>query len=237
MTNKVLIVIPARYDSSRFPGKPLAKINGIPMIKRTYSQALKNKYTKDIIVATDSKRILNYCNENDMNVIMTSKECQTGTDRVAEVSKKMPEFDCYFNLQGDEPVINPIFINKCLYEYFKQTEYKIISGYAKISKELAEKPQKVKVVMNAKKEAMYFSRSAIPNNANQYHNHIGIYCFSKKVLELFSIHGKTKNELIEQIELIRMIELGIKVKMIEVEETVAVDIPSDIDEVEKFLNE
>ena len=237
MKNKVLIVIPARYDSSRFPGKPLAKINGIPMIKRTYNQALKNKYTKDILVATDSKRILNFCNENDMNVIMTSKECQSGTDRVAEVSKKMTEFDCYFNLQGDEPVINPIFINKCIDEYIKQTEYEIISGYAKISKELAEIPQKVKVVMNEKNEAMYFSRSLIPNNANQYHNHIGIYCFSKKVLESFSSHERTKNERAEQVELIRMIELGIKIKMIEVEETFAVDIPSDIDKVEKFLNE
>ena len=95
----VLIVIPARYDSSRFPGKPLAEINGIPMIKRTYCQALRNKYTKDIIVATDSQRIVDFCNSNEMNVIMTSKECQSGTDRVAEVSEKMPEFDCYFNFR------------------------------------------------------------------------------------------------------------------------------------------
>ena len=91
--------------------------------------------------------------------------------------------------------------------------------------------------MNEKNEAMYFSRSLIPNNANQYYNHIGIYCFSKNALDLFLKHKRTKIELAEQVELIRMIDIGIKIKMVEVEKTLAVDIPSDIDLVEKFLNE
>ena len=89
---KTLIVIPARYNSSRFPGKPLMKINGTPMIQRTYNQALKNKYTTNIIVATDSEKIKSFCTDNKIPVIITSS-CETGTDRVAEVSKLMPEFD------------------------------------------------------------------------------------------------------------------------------------------------
>ncbi len=233
----VLIVIPARYDSSRFPGKPLAEINGIPMIKRTYCQALRNKYTKDIIVATDSQRIVDFCNSNEMNVMMTSKECQSGTDRVAEVSEKMPEFDCYFNLQGDEPVINERYIDKCIEEFFQlYPKYELITGYAKLPKRRAKLPETVKVVLNKNNEGIYFSRSLIPHNSSQYHNHIGIYCFSKKVLEAFSSNPRSQNELFEQIEMIRMIELNIKIKMIEVEETFAVDIPSDIEKVENFLN-
>jgi len=234
---KTLIVIPARYNSSRFPGKPLIKINGIPMIKRTYDQAYKNTHTNDILIATDSSKIETFCKDNNMNVVMTSKDCQSGTDRVAEVSKMMPEFDCYFNLQGDEPVINPKYIDQCIESFFRfYPKYELITAYAKLPKERAILPETVKVVFNEKNEAIRFSRSLIPESSFEYHNHIGIYCFSSKILNFFSNHPRTDNELFEKIEMIRILDLGIKIKMIEIEETFAVDIPSDVKKVEKFIN-
>ena len=239
MSNKIntLIVIPARYNSSRFPGKPLMKINGVPMIQRTYSQALKNKHTTDIVVATDSEKIKSFCINNKIPVVVTS-DCETGTDRVAAVSKLMPEFDCYVNLQGDEPVIDPKYIDKCIELYIKYyPKYSLITGYGELGNDEALLPQTVKVVVNSKKEAMYFSRSPIPNNSNQYLNHIGVYCFSKDLLSRFTNTSRKSNELEEQVEMIRMLEMGVKIKMFKMQKTYAVDIPSDIANVEKFLNE
>ncbi len=239
MSNKLkaLIVIPARYNSSRFPGKPLMKINGVPMIQRTYSQALKNKHTTDIVVATDSEKIKSFCINNKIPVVITS-DCETGTDRVAAVSKLMPEFDCYVNLQGDEPVIDPKYIDKCIELYIKYyPKYSLITGYGELGNDEALLPQTVKVVLNNKKEAMYFSRSPIPNNSKQYLNHIGVYCFSKDLLSRFTDIPRGYNEMSEQVEMIRIIEMGVKIKMFKMQKTYAVDLPSDIVNVEKFLNE
>ena len=234
---KTLIVIPARYNSSRFPGKPLMKINGIPMIQRTYNQALKNKYTTNIIVATDSDKIKSFCIDNKIPVIITSS-CETGTDRVAEVSKLMPEFDCYVNLQGDEPVIDPKSIDNCIKLYYKHyPKYSLITGYGELSHGEALLPQTVKVVFNSKEEAIYFSRSPIPNNSKQYFNHIGIYCFSKDLLSRFTNIPRGYNEMSEQVEMIRMVEMGVKIKMFKMKKTYAVDIPSDLINVENFLNQ
>ena len=108
---KILIVIPARWGSSRFVGKPLAKINKIPMIKRVYKKAVKSKEASDVIVATDDKKISNFCKNENIKVIMTSKSCNSGTDRVYQVSKKIKS-DIYVNLQGDEPLIKPQSIDK-----------------------------------------------------------------------------------------------------------------------------
>lgn len=234
---EALIVIPARYNSSRFPGKPLMKINGIPMIQRTYNQAVKNKYTTNIVVATDSEKIKSFCEHNKIPSIITG-ECETGTDRVAEVSKMMPNFDCYVNLQGDEPVISPKSIDKCIELYYKHfPKYSLVTGYGELSSDEALLPQTVKVVFNSNEEAMYFSRSPIPNNSKIFFNHIGIYCFSKDILNHFTNTPRGSNEISEQVEMIRMVEMGVKIKMFKMKKTFAVDIPSDIKNVEKFLNQ
>jgi len=234
---KTLVVIPARYDSSRFPGKPLVNIKGVPMIQRTYSQALKNKYTKDIVVATDSKRIYSFCNENNMNVVMTSNSCLSGTDRVAEVANDSQDYDCYVNLQGDEPVINPIYIDKCIESFYgSYPKYDVITGYGLLSKNSVNLKEKVKVVVNSNSEAIYFSRLPIPFNSKQYFNHIGLYCFSSEALKIFSNREVGTSESCEKVEMIGMIELGVKIKMVEMEETFTVDIPSDIDKVKSFLD-
>lgn len=234
---KTLVVIPARYDSSRFPGKPLAIINGIPMIQRTYNQALKNKYTKDIVVATDSQKIYSFCKQNEMNVVMTSNKCFTGTDRVAEVAENFHDFDCFVNLQGDEPVIDPKYIDKCIkFFYDNYPKYDVVTGYGTLGEKSINLEEKVKVVFNYNNEAIYFSRLPIPHNSNKYYNHIGLYCFSKNSLKVFKDRKVGNVESCEKVEMNGMIELGIKVKMVEMEETFTVDIPSDIDKVESYLD-
>ena len=114
----VLGVIPARYKSTRFEGKPLVKINGVPMIKRTYFQAKKSTLLDDLIVATDDMRIYDFCVIEKIPVVMTSEDCLTGTDRVAEVAKQL-KYDFYINIQGDEPIIDPIAISQLISEYQK----------------------------------------------------------------------------------------------------------------------
>ena len=108
---KVVIVIPARWASTRFTGKPLALINKVPMIERVYRKAIKSKEADKVIVATDNLKIFNFCQKNKINIIMTSKKCRSGIERVYEVSKKT-NYDIYVNLQGDEPLINPKSIDK-----------------------------------------------------------------------------------------------------------------------------
>ena len=116
----ILIVIPARYKSSRFPGKPLVKINGIEMIKRTYSRCkLSGHLPNNIVVATESKKIIKFCKKNSMNSIFTSSKCLTGTDRVAEVAKRL-NYKYYINLQGDEPIFNPEDIKNLINEVKKK---------------------------------------------------------------------------------------------------------------------
>ena len=118
---RVIGVIPARYKSSRFEGKPLCIINGIPMIKRTYLQAKQSKLLDDLVVATEDNRIKEYCESENIKIIMTSDNCLTGTDRIAEVSKSM-DYDLYVNIQGDEPVIDPKSIEEVVNEYLKYKE-------------------------------------------------------------------------------------------------------------------
>tara|TARA_B100001057_G_scaffold486443_1_gene567637 strand:+ start:15418 stop:15978 length:561 start_codon:yes stop_codon:yes gene_type:complete len=156
-----LIVIPARFKSSRFPGKPLIKILGIPMLKRTYLQCLKVTHKKNIIVATDHKKIANFCSEEKINFLMTSKNCLTGTDRVAEVAKKI-KADFYLNVQGDEPICNPSDLKK-LIKYASKHPKEIINGYTEIKdKKLFYSGHIPKVVFRKDGRLLYQSRAAIP---------------------------------------------------------------------------
>ena len=125
-----ILIIPARYKSKRLPGKPLLNIKGLPMIVRTYYQCLKAVPKSKILVATDDKRIQKVCNEYNINSIMTSNRCLTGTDRIAEVSKKIKK-DFYINVQGDEPICNPKDIKKII-KFAKQNPNEIINGYTEI---------------------------------------------------------------------------------------------------------
>lgn len=237
----ILIVIPARYNSSRFPGKPLVKINGIEMIKRTYERCrLSGHPEKNIIVATDSKKISSFCKKNSIKAIITSNKCLTGTDRIAEIAKKT-NYKCYINLQGDEPIFNPNDIKKVL-KNVKKIPNTIINGYCQIkSKNLFNSINIPKVIFSKKKYLMFMSRMPIPTNAlkkkNNAFRQICIYAYPKKDLLKFKKSEKLPAERSEDIEILRFLELGIPVKMLKLsDKSISVDIPEDVKKVEKALN-
>jgi len=238
----VLGVIPARYKSSRFEGKPLELILGIPMLKRTYQQARKATMLDDIIIATEDQRIVDYCLEEGMRVMMTSADCFTGTDRVAEVAKKL-DYDFYINIQGDEPVIDPVVITQLVHEfetfgeqYIAYNLYKVIDDAEEINSNTI-----IKVIVNEKEELMYMSRLPVPYSKSNvepaFKQQIPVYGFTRKALEVFSQNSsKTINEQFEDIELLRFVDLGYSLKMSETfAASIAVDVPSDIKKVECFL--
>ncbi len=235
-----LIVIPARFKSSRFPGKPLIKILGIPMLKRTYLQCLKVTHKKNIIVATDHKKIANFCSEEKINFLMTSKNCLTGTDRVAEVAKKI-KADFYLNVQGDEPICNPSDLKK-LIKYASKHPKEIINGYTEIKdKKLFYSGHIPKVVFRKDGRLLYQSRAAIPTTKKKKFikawRQVCIYSMPRLSLKIFSsIKKKTKLESIEDCELMRFLELGLDVKMIKMsDKSIAVDNPRDVFKVESIL--
>jgi len=239
----VLGVIPARFKSTRFEGKPLVEINGIAMIKRTYQQAKKSQLLDHLVVATEDLRIIDYCESEQIPVIMTSVDCLTGTDRLAEVAKIL-HYDFYVNIQGDEPVIDPEAISMLVNEYDKYGEeyiaynlYKVINDTAEINSQTI-----IKVIVNEKDELMYMSRLPIPfSNSDAratFKQQIPVYGFAASALEIFSKYKKTQNEQFEDIELLRFIDLGYKLKMRETTvDSIAVDVPEDVKKVEKFLHE
>lgn len=239
---RILGVIPARYKSSRFEGKPMCVINGIPMIKRTYTQAKKSKLLTKLVVATDSEKIRNYCESEDIPVVITSEDCLTGTDRIAEVSKS-EHFDLYVNIQGDEPVIDPISIDEVVNEFNTyKDKYVAYNLYKKIDlKNEIISDTIIKTIVNEKDELMYMSRLGVPFNKSNidptFKKQVCVYGFTKKALELFSSRDKTLNELHEDIEILRFLDMGYKVKMKETKvDSIAVDIPDDVKKVEEFLD-
>ena len=237
---KVLAVIPARWNSSRFPGKPLALINGIPMINMVWKKVIKAKSINNSIVATDDKRIFDACKKMSINVIMTSKKHLTGTDRVYEVSKKIKS-DIYVNIQGDEPLINPKSIDAVINLLKRNLKRKILASTAhiKIPKNKKEIPG-VYLVCNKRNEVLYLSRYPITSNFKKKINkkkHIGIYAFTKNCLKIFSNLRYKKLETSESIEILRLIENGYKLVSQEVNTSkIDVNYPIDIKKVEKFLN-
>ena len=196
MKKKFIIIVPARYKSSRLPGKPLIKILGVPMLVRTYNQCLKVALREQVIVATDDKRILTLCKNNNMNCINTSKKCLTGTDRVAEVSKKIKS-DIYITVQGDEPLCDINDIKKLL-KTSKKYPNRIINGYTKIvDKKLFLSKNIPKVVFRNDGRLLYQSRSPIPidkkGNFSHAYRQVCIYAFPYKALRTFSKLKKKQN--------------------------------------------
>ena len=237
---KIIGVIPARYASSRFPGKPLADIHGKPMIWWVYRQALKVKdFNGEIYVATDDERIEQVCKMYDMNVIMTSDTHSTGTDRVAEVAQKI-EADFYINIQGDEPLLSPEIISKAIPPLHEENVYvtnlmsKIIDPIEFIN------PTIPKVLVNNENIGIFLTRAAVPypKGSIEYdiHKQVCVYGFKKSALLFFSKQPRGRLEKIEDIEILRFIENGYKVKYVEVEnDSIAVDTLNDLEKVKTIL--
>lgn len=240
---KIIGVIPARYKSSRFESKPLCMIKNIPMVKRTYEQAKKSTLLDELVVATESEKIKEYCESENIPVVMTSDTCLTGTDRIAEVARSV-EADLYVNIQGDEPVIDPKSIDEVVAEYKLYGDEYIAYNLYKFTddNEEIQADTIIKTITNEKDELMYMSRLGVPfnksTNAPKYKKQVCVYGFTKKALEVFASRAKTLNELHEDIEILRFVDMGYKVKMKETKvDSIAVDVPSDVIKVEKFLEE
>ncbi|OPZ97820.1 MAG: 3-deoxy-manno-octulosonate cytidylyltransferase [Bacteroidetes bacterium ADurb.Bin408] len=242
---KILGIIPARYASTRFPGKPLALIAGKTMIQRVYKQVLKAKCLSNIIVATDDERIFDHVVSFGGQAVMTSKHHSTGTERCLEASKKLSphnEFDVIINIQGDEPLINPIQIDK-LAACFKINETQIATlGKALTEDEDKNNPNIVKLVTDKAGKALYFSRYPIPYIREKepdgmvFYKHLGLYAFNKGVLDDICNLKPTLLEKAESLEQLRWLENGYCIRVVFSDsESLAVDTPEDILKVENFI--
>jgi 3-deoxy-manno-octulosonate cytidylyltransferase (CMP-KDO synthetase) len=229
-----LIVIPARYSSTRFPGKPLALINGLPMVVQVYTQAIKSKLAKKVIIATDDKRIFNCAKDFHCDVQLTSNKHKSGTDRVAEVAMKLKE-KIVVNVQGDEPFIKPEVIDNAIKCLQSNKDADISTPVKKISNKTdIENVNVVKVVFSEKNYAIYFSRSPIPfyrenNSEKEYFKHIGLYAFRIDTLMKFVNLKESKLEEIEKLEQLRAIENNMKIKVFKTDyESIGIDTPEDL---------
>lgn len=235
-----IIVIPARYKSTRFPGKPLIDIFGKSMLQRVYEKCKKITNEKNIIIATDSHIISSHCKLKNMNFIITSNKCLTGTDRVAEVAKKIKK-KFYINVQGDEPLVQPKDITKILIQA-KKNPNQIYNGMCKIlDKKDFFNYNIPKVITDKENKLLYMSRAPIPaSKVKKFfkaYKQVCIYSFPRDLLIKFKKNKKTKNEKIEDIEILRFIDLGYSIKMINVSNSsVAVDTPKDLLKIKKILS-
>jgi len=234
----VKVIIPARYKSTRFPGKSLIDINGKPMIIRVVEIACKAVGKENVFVATDDERISDVIENYGYNYIMTT-DCPSGTDRVAQASRLM-EADIVLNVQGDEPLLNPNDIERVI-EHKKKHMDSVVNCMSKIDSEEANNVNTIKVVTNYDNDLIYMSRSPIPATkvglSDNTYKQVCIYAFTKQQLEKFYKMKKTLLELDEDIDILRFLEMGINVKMIETFGTTqAVDVPEDVDKVIGLIN-
>ena len=238
----ILGIIPARYASSRFPGKPLIDIGGKSMIQRVYEQSQKSSSLKKVIVATDDERIAEHVKKFGGEVCFTSSSHQSGTDRCAEVLQNMnKKFDAVINIQGDEPFIEPSQID-LIASCFDEIETQIATLIKKAdTEEEIINPNEAKVVLDKNNNAIYFSRLPIPyryhaDSKIQYYKHIGIYGYRSDCLLEIKKLKKGFLESAESLEQLRWIENGFRIKVKETfVESLAIDEPDDLRHVEKYL--
>ncbi|WDF67626.1 3-deoxy-manno-octulosonate cytidylyltransferase [Sphingobacterium oryzagri] len=241
---KIIGIIPARYASSRFPGKPLVDIHGKSMIQRVYEQVKGCASLAEVVVATDDKRIEEHVRTFAGNVVMTSEQHASGTDRCAEVVSKVSGFDIAINIQGDEPFINPLQI-ELLCSLFDDQQTQIGTLIKQIeSQEDLFNENTPKVIISKEQQAMYFSRQTIPFQrgveksdwlrTQTYYKHIGIYGYRVDVLKAITQLPVSPLEKTEALEQLRWIENGYRIKVAKTEfDTIAVDHPEDVDLIKK----
>lgn len=239
---KIIGVIPARYESSRFPGKPLALINGKPMVWWVYKQAEKVSEIDEIVVATDDERIMKCCEENGMKAMMTSGDHRTGADRVAEVASRT-DGDIYLNIQGDEPLIDPEEIRQVIHILDDpEVEYAALRQKITDNEEFTN-PNVVKAVIDLKGDALYLTRCAAPYNFESdactgWHL-VGLYSYRRQFLLDFLSWGQSALEISEKgIECNRALEHGRKLRLEETSfSSFGVDLVEQIAQVEAIMKE
>jgi 3-deoxy-manno-octulosonate cytidylyltransferase (CMP-KDO synthetase) len=236
-------VIPARYNSTRLEGKPLQDINGKPMVQHVYERARGARDLTEVLVATDDERIRKVVEGFGGKAVMTSSKHSTGTDRVAEAVEHL-DADVVVNIQGDEPLMDPILIDECLSPFHRTPPAQIATVMKLVRDESAyADPAVVKVVLDLEGRALYFSRSLLPyprNRTNDFRvfEHIGIYAYTKESLLKFSRLAPTPLEQIEGLEQLRALEHAIPIQVVETQwdgELVSVDTPADLAKVRQIM--
>lgn len=237
---KIIGVIPSRYASARFPGKSLIDLKGKSMIQRVYEGAIQSSKLSHVIVATDDHRIYDEVKRFGGEVVMTSDKHLTGTDRCGEVSQKL-DVDIIVNIQGDEPLVDHRQLDQLCEAFEDETVQIATLGIKGVSHEDLFNPNRIKIVLDKNKDALYFSRSAIPNTENgkpeainsfEFYRHIGLYAYRSDVLIQLVQLEPTALEKVESLEQLRWLYHGFKVRVIETTiETPNIDVPEDIQKV------
>ena len=242
---KVIGIIPARCASSRFPGKPLVDLKGKSMIQRVYEGAKRSTLLAEVIVATDDSRIYDEVVRFGGKVKMTSENHPSGTDRCGEVAKTIQDADVVINIQGDEPLVDYRQLDTLIQAFENKNTQIATLGNKAVSMEDIMNSNRIKIVVDDKEEALYFSRSAIPNFANfkedplenyPFYRHIGLYAYRADVLQELVKLKPTALEKVESLEQLRWLYYGYKIKIVETNiETPNIDVPEDVEKVLPFL--
>jgi len=232
-------IIPARHASTRFPGKPLAEIAGIPMLQRVFERTREAKRLQAVLVATDHEGIAEACADFGAPVVMTRSDHPTGTDRLAEAARDL-DCDVIVNVQGDEPLIEGFVIDAAVEALIEDDETPMSTVVHALEGEARDDPNRVKVVLDREGYALYFSRSAIPHARSgnpACWQHVGLYAYRRPFLLEFVDLPRTPAEQAEELEQLRALEHGhrIRVAVIEGWRSVPVDVPADIASVEARL--
>ena len=242
------VIIPARYGSTRFPGKPLAKLDGKTVIRRVVEAALNSLSARPIIVATDDERIANeiraHFAPDAATPHMTSADCHTGTDRLAEVARARFGGETrriIINVQGDEPFIDPAHINALIELMTRETDLRMATLVTPLNDDQTDDPNVVKAVVSSRGRALYFSRAAVPfdrdNNGVSRLRHLGIYAYEAAWLLEMAALPPSPLEEVEKLEQLRALEAGVEIGVVTVENVVpiAIDTPQDLERAEQFL--
>lgn len=235
MTDRVLAVIPARYASERFPGKPLASIGGMPMVVRVLHNVQQAASVDRVVVATDDERIASVVTDAGGEAVMTAPELASGSDRVWAAAADDPA-DIVVNVQGDEPLLPGSVIDLLVQRLRTDATFAVSTPVVAVTRRSAEAPDIVTVARDETGNACYFSRSTIPFGADPVWRHIGVYAYRKQALERFVHAAPSLLEQTEKLEQLRALSLGLRIVAVETDVIVhAVDRPADVAIVERAL--
>ncbi|MEW6516983.1 MAG: 3-deoxy-manno-octulosonate cytidylyltransferase [candidate division FCPU426 bacterium] len=244
MSLRVLGVIPARWGSTRFPGKPLALLAGRPMVEHVWRRAKQSKILTRLLVATEDQRIVRAVRAFGGEAVMTPATCASGTDRLAVVARR-ERCDVVVNIQGDEPFVNPRDLDALVKPFLTERGLRMTTLSAPFPPEELHNPARVKVVCDRAGNALYFSRSAIPfirdprpagRRSDPYRLHLGFYAYRRDLLLQIARWSPTPLEKMEQLEQLRVLEHGVAIRVVAVARgTLAVDTPADLKLAERRL--
>jgi 3-deoxy-manno-octulosonate cytidylyltransferase (CMP-KDO synthetase) len=239
---KFVCIIPSRYASTRLPGKPLADIAGKPMIQRVYEQAVRAEKLEAVVVATDNPKVYDTVVTFGGKAVMTRENHVNGTDRLAEAVEQFEDVDVVVNVQGDEPLITPDVINALCHVFEESPDLDMATVATPLLESEYNEPSAVKVVMNRKGEAMYFSRSLIPYPRNPFYDtikpykHIGIYAYRRDFLLQYAKMESTPMETVESLEQLRVLENGYTIKVIVTNhQFMGIDTPEDLEHIREYF--